>query len=146
MSSCQVEPQYKENFQKQNAGPMFGPAFLFDAPKPWILFLVPVVAEIAIAVAVPVMIVLETAAVAFPKSREELPAFITRPDPVGAGIGRTGPVSVMPPIASSFRIPIPVYPKIIWSGGSRPGANHTRRRRWPNSHPNRYLREARTPS
>src|SRR5579863_3658967 len=79
-----------------------------------------VVAEIAAAVAVPTMIVLDPAAVAVPIPREELSSLITRSNPDGAGIGWASPIPGMPLVMVSDRVPVTVHPKVIWSRGSWP--------------------------
>jgi len=93
-----------------------------------------IVAEIAIAIAVPSMIVLHPAAVALPVACKELAPVIARPNPAGARIRRTSPISVMPPITVSGRIPVTVYPEVIGSRSSWPGMNDARRRRGPDSY------------
>jgi len=98
---------------------------------------VAIVPEIAVSIAVPAMIVIEPAAVAFPIALEELSALIARSAPMGAGVGGTGPISVMPTIPPSHWIPIAIDPEIIGSGGSRTGMDDPRCGRWPNPHANR---------
>ena len=97
----------------------------------------PVVAEVAIAAAVPVMIVLDPAAVALPVAFKEAAPVIAGPDPVGAGIRWASPVSAMPFVVVSHRIPVAFDPKVIRPRGSWPGVNDARRRWRPNSHTDR---------
>jgi hypothetical protein len=102
-----------------------------------VLMAIAVVAEIAVPIAVPTMIVLEAAVVGVPIPRKELSSLITRPDPGGAGIRWASPISVVPLVVVSDRVPITVHPEVIRSGGTRPAMNDARRRRGPNSHSDR---------
>lgn len=61
--------------------------------------LTPVAPKIAVApVAIPAMIVVETAAIAVPVTFEKLPSLVTGTYPARAAVRRPGPVSVMPPV------------------------------------------------
>lgn len=65
---------------------------------------------VAFVISVPPVIVLEPAAVPFPISREKLLPIVMRTDPSSARIGRPGPVSFMPAIVASHRIPVAFDP------------------------------------
>src|SRR5689334_16630271 len=97
-------------------------------------------------IAVPSMIVVEPAAVAIPITFEELSSLIARTYPMRSAVGRTGPISVMPPVPSSNRIPVTVYPEVIRPGGSRTHPDDARRRRRANPYADRHLRETCPPS
>ena len=99
--------------------------------------IVAIMAEVPAAFPVPVMVVLNTTMVTVPIPPEEFSFVISWRGPVGAGIGRARPISAMPPVASVHWIPVTVYPKIIWAGGSGTGVNDAGRRWRPNSHAKR---------
>lgn len=87
-----------------------------------------VIAPVAVVVFVPAMVVFEAAAVAVPVAGEEALAVVTRGDPTGAGVGRPGPITVMPSPTMADGVPIAVHPDKIGSGRDWPDAEHTRRR------------------
>jgi hypothetical protein len=100
-------------------------------------FLVAVAAEIAIVIAVPPVIVLDSAAITLPIALKEAFPVVTRPDPVGAGVGWPSPVSVMPLVVVSDGVPVAIDPKVIRPRGAWPSVNDARRRRCPNSYADR---------
>ena len=64
-----------------------------------------------IPVAVPAVVMFETLSVtSTPVARKKVPVFIARPDPGGTFIRGARPVTVMPPVLSSIRIPVAIYP------------------------------------
>ena len=82
------------------------------------LVAVPVVPKIAIAVAVPAVIVVEPPAVAFPVPFEKALPIIVGSYPAGAVIRWAGPVSAMPLVTASDRIPVAIHPDITGAGSS----------------------------
>jgi len=66
---------------------------------------------IAVPVPIPAVIMFETAAVAFPVAVKKTLPIVTGCDPARTPVGRTRPVSVMPPITAACRIPITIHPK-----------------------------------
>jgi len=72
-----------------------------------------VVAIVTITVPIPAMVVLKPSTASFPVSGEILSAVISRAYPHCAFIGSPGPVTSVPAIVISLRIPIPFDPDII---------------------------------
>jgi hypothetical protein len=104
---------------------------------------VPIVpAEIAVAVAVPMMVVVAAATVSIPVAFKKAFSVMTRPNPARAGIRRTGPISVMPPITIPGGILVSVYPPKIGAGTRREDADNSWRRRRANSYSDGDLRAA----
>jgi hypothetical protein len=93
-------------------------------------------APIAVAIAIPTMIVFEASARSFPVAVVISTAFMARCYPPGSLIGRATPISVMPSILMSDRIPVTVYPVITGTWGYGSDANHARRRWRTNSYRN----------
>ena len=91
---------------------------------------------VPIAVMVPPMIVFELAAVSVPIPGKELRSIVTRPNPASAFIRRPRPVSLMPTIVASYRIPITVDPGVARPGADGHDTNHARWRRWTDSDSN----------
>ena len=98
-------------------------------------------AAVPIVVTVPVVVMVEPAPIAFPISREKLPAVVTRPDPTGARIRRQRPVSRMPSITSVRDVPVAVDPDIVCSRAHRLNPYHARWRWRTDLNPNRDLAE-----
>jgi len=86
---------------------------------------------ISIMVAVPAMVMLEPSAITFPIAVKETLAIVARLDPTRSLVGGPGPIAAMPPVVSSDRIPIALYPNELRSwcwfdidnAGRRWGAN-----------------------
>jgi hypothetical protein len=96
---------------------------------------------IAVTVAVPVMVVFAPAAVAIPVPFKEALSVVAGPNPACAGIGWTSPVSGMPPVTVSHRIPVSFHPDEFRAWARREHPNHSRRR-WRSDHDsNRDLAE-----
>jgi hypothetical protein len=93
-----------------------------------VVFATAPVAELA--VAVPMMVVLEAPTRAIPVACEVARALITGGRPYRSGIGRLSPIAGMPVIAVSDRIPITLNPEESRARGSRlHGISAGRRRR-----------------
>jgi hypothetical protein len=95
-----------------------------------------VLAIVAIAVAVPVVIVIKPSMRAIPIAGKELVAIVPRSDPSCAFIGRPRPISVVPPVMTSNGIPIAVNPEEAGSWGYGPHPHHSRRGRRADSDTN----------
>ena len=91
---------------------------------------VPVVA----AFAVPTMVVVDSAAIAFPVACEVALSVMMRLHPACTRVHRTGPVSVMPSIVVAVRIPVASYPQIISAGAWGMNSQYAYRWRRPDSH------------
>src|SRR6476620_6538290 len=89
-----------------------------QSASPW---LVPVVVPVVVPVAVPVAFKVEV-------------AIMTRRHPLCAGVGGAGPVSVVPFIVVTHRVPVARYPGIACAGTSRLNSNYTQRWRCADSH------------
>jgi hypothetical protein len=92
-----------------------------------------VLAIVAIAVVVPAVIVLRPSMRAIPIAAKELVAIVPRSDPSCAFIGRTRPISVVPPVMPPHWIPIAVNPEEAGSWGYGPHPHHSRRGRGADS-------------
>ncbi len=66
--------------------------------------------RIAVVVAIPSMIVIETSVRSIPIARVELSTFVTRTNPACAFIGRPAPIAFVPTIVATGRIPIAIDP------------------------------------
>src|SRR5262249_13462385 len=67
---------------------------------------------IAIVAAIPLVIMLDAAVSSAPVAVEVLPGFIARRNPRGTAIRRARPVTFMPAVVPSVRIPVPVNPDV----------------------------------
>src|SRR5450432_1289013 len=101
-----------------------------------------VAVEIAVApVAVPLVIVGPAAVIAFPVAFDEALAIVARDHPDGAGVRWSSPVTVMPFVTVSNRIPVAVHPDESRAGSSGPDPNHPWRRRRADPNADRNLGE-----
>jgi hypothetical protein len=105
---------------------------------------VPVAIPVAVTVAIPMMVVLAAAPLAVPVAFKESLSVMMGCHPTRCRIGRTAPISVVPPISVSNRIPVAIHPKIIRAGTCGNGSYDPRRWRRSNSHPDRDLSEYRS--
>lgn len=83
-----------------------------------LLAAISIVAKIAVAVAVPAVIMIKTATIAIPIAFEEASAFVAGPYPAGAGVRGAGPISVVPLVSASYRVPIPFDPNVTGTGSA----------------------------
>ena len=97
---------------------------------------------VSISVMVRMMIVFDSTAVSHPVTCKVSLAVVVRWHPVGSLIRRSSPVTFMPFVMMTHRIPIAFYPYKFRSRLRRHGIYHDgRRRRWcPNLDTNRDLR------
>jgi hypothetical protein len=102
------------------------------------------VIEIAITVVIPMVVMLAAAALAVPIAFKKSLSIVMGRHPMRRCIGRTAPISVVPPISVSDCIPVPIDPKIIGAGAGRNHSYYTRWRRRPNSHSDRNLGKSRS--
>jgi hypothetical protein len=103
----------------------------------FVMFPMPVV--IPVAIMIPVVIVLDTAAVSFPIASIVLAALIARRHPVRAVIRRASPITVVPFVMVSYRIPVTIDPCIIRAWTRRNDADNRSRRRRADSDSKRNL-------
>jgi hypothetical protein len=68
------------------------------------------VAEVPVVVAVPVVIMFNTAAISFPVTHKEPFAVVVRRNPTSALVGWASPIAFMPFIVPSHGIPITLHP------------------------------------
>jgi hypothetical protein len=102
-------------------------------------FFVAFFAIIAVAVPIPTMVVLHSAALALPVAIVITLSIVARRYPVRSAIGRTSPIPIMPAVVTLDRIPIAVDPNIIGTRSHWPNSNHARRRRWADPDAKIYL-------
>ena len=100
-----------------------------------------VVVPVVVPAPVPAMIVVELAVIAIPVALIVALSIMARFHPMCAGIRRTGPVSVMPPIAVAHWVPVTTHPKIAGSGTSWLYPDYTNRWRRADSYPKGKLGE-----
>jgi hypothetical protein len=86
---------------------------------------VSIMAEVAVVIAIPAMVVHDSSVVAIPVAFKKHSTFISRPDPVRACVWWPRPVPFMPLVTITFWIPIAVYPEIIWTRGGCSNPLHT---------------------
>jgi hypothetical protein len=79
-----------------------------------VIIVVPAIA-VSVVVVIPVVVVLEPAAVSVPIAGKESLAIMMRRYPASAQVGRPGPITGMPLVVSSGRIPIALHPYEIRS-------------------------------
>ena len=99
-----------------------------------VMFAIPV--AVLIPVSIPMVVMLKTAAIPIPKPYKVLSAVMMRRNPTGAHIRWLCPVTLVPFVVPSYRIPIALDPDEIRARGRRKNANHTGRRRRPDIDPN----------
>lgn len=109
-----------------------------------VMITIAVMAIVAIMSSIPAMIVVEPAVITIPVTVEEALSIVTRTHPARAGIGRPGPVAVMPSVVWPGRIPVTIDPDVVGPGTRGQDANDARRRRRSNPDPDRYLSEDRS--
>src|SRR5690242_6388372 len=104
-----------------------------------VVFFVAFFAKIAVTVAIPAMLVFDSAAPTFPVSVEKPLSVVVRSYPTRSRIRGASPVSFMPSIVALDWIPIAIHPDIIrpWRHWSNP--NDVRRRWRADPDSERYL-------
>src|SRR6266550_359611 len=100
---------------------------------------VPLVAEVAIAIAIPTVVMLDPSVVAIPITFKKPSTFIPRSRPVRTCVWRPRPIAFMPLVAVAFWIPIAVYPEIIRTWGGRADPIHTGCGGWSNANSEGHL-------
>ena len=91
-----------------------------------VAMIVPVMMVVAVAIVIPAVIVLETPVRPVPVTCVELLAIVVRPNPARACIGRLSPITFMPAVVLSHRIPIAFHPQEVRTGTNRVNANDMR--------------------
>ncbi len=89
---------------------------------------------VAIMIAVPAMVVFETAAIALPVARKEALSIMTRCNPDRTCVRWASPVSGMPPIMVAHGIPIALDPNKVRARTYRLNPNDPRGRRRTDPH------------
>src|SRR5580704_3872690 len=82
---------------------------------------------IAVMIAVPAMVVLAAAVFSVPVAGVKAFAVMTMAYPARTLVGRPCPIALMPPITTSYGIPVTAYPDITWPGAYRLDSYHSRR-------------------
>jgi hypothetical protein len=99
-----------------------------------VMFAIPV--AVLVPVSIPMVIVLKTAAIPIPKPYKVLSAVMMRRNPTGAHVRRLCPVTIVPFIVPSDRIPIALDPNEFRARCRRKNVNHARSRRRSDIDPN----------
>jgi hypothetical protein len=89
--------------------------------------------------AVPAVIMIEAAMLAFPVAVIVSAALPARSDPRCAAVRRVSPIPAVPNVAAVYHIPIAVNPHVPGARGNRSYPVHTRRRWSADSDSNGYL-------
>lgn len=95
--------------------------------------IVAVMITVSVAVPVPVVVMVKAAMIAFPVTLKELLSVVVRPHPSSTLIWWSRPVTFMPFVVPSDRIPITVYPHRLWAWTWRQNTNHMGARRGADS-------------
>jgi hypothetical protein len=98
-----------------------------------------VITEVPASVAVPAVIMFNPAVFSLPVTAIELPPIVMRQHPASPRVRRPSPITFMPAIMPSDRIPVTLDPQELGSGGRRQNSNHAGRRRRPDGDPDRDL-------
>src|SRR5579872_4507377 len=77
-------------------------------------------------VAVPAVIVVDSSTAAVPVAGIKLATFVTGSDPAVSFVRRPAPIALMPAVAMSHWIPIPVHPEVARPRCDRSHAHHAR--------------------
>jgi len=99
-----------------------------------VMFAIPV--AVLVPVSIPMVIVLKTAAIPIPKPYKVLSAVMMRRNPTGAHIRWLCPVTLVPFVVPSYRIPIALDPNEFRTRCRRKNANCARSRRRSDIDPN----------
>jgi hypothetical protein len=99
-----------------------------------VMFAIP--AAVLVPVSIPMVIVLKTAVIPIPVPYKVLSAVMMRRNPTGAHVRRLCPITIVPFIVPSHRIPIALDPNEIRARCWRKNANHARSRRRSDIDPN----------
>jgi hypothetical protein len=94
---------------------------------------------VAVAMAIPMMIMLEPAPASVPVAGEILPALIAGNNPTRTGVWHTSPIAWMPLPVMPVRIPIAFYPNEVRARRDRPNRHDAWRRRRANGDSHRNL-------
>jgi hypothetical protein len=100
-----------------------------------------IVPEIAVMVTIAMVIVFKPAMIAIPVTGEVLVSVMMRLNPMCTGIGGACPISLVPFIMASNRIPVTAYPHVAFAGTSRMKAFDAYRGRRSDSYSNGDLCE-----
>jgi hypothetical protein len=87
-----------------------------------LMIVVPTVMVPTVAVAIPVMVVLHATALAFPVSDEVAPPFVAGSNPSRGRVGHARPITFVPFVVISDRVPVAVDPNGIGAGTDRADA------------------------
>jgi hypothetical protein len=101
-----------------------------------VVVLIAIPVAVPVALPIPMVIVLKTAMIPIPIPYKKLSTVMSRRNPTGTHIRRPSPVTLVPFIMSSHRIPIAFDPHEFRARGRWKNANHARRRRRPDIDPN----------
>jgi hypothetical protein len=92
---------------------------------------------------IPMVVVLQAAAISVPVAYKILAAFMAWPNPAGSSVWRPRPIARVPLVMPSDRIPVALDPYKIRPGSWREHANYASRRWRPNVDSNRNLSRCR---
>lgn len=104
-----------------------------------VVVIVPVVTEITVVMTIPMVVVLDPPVASIPIPAKILFSIMVGRNPTRLFVRRSSPISWVPPIVMSDRIPIAVHPNELrrWSSGHH--RDHARRRRSPDPDSDRDL-------
>jgi hypothetical protein len=102
---------------------------------------VPIIVPIAVMVAVPAMVVGDSASITIPIALKVAGSIVVRFHPVGAGVHGPCPVAAVPLIAVVHGEPISIDPRVADAGTARLNSDYARPRRRSDPHSDGNLSE-----
>ena len=103
------------------------PIYRSETPRRLVAIVVLTIVVPTVALAIPVMVVLHAAALAVPVSDEVAPSVVAGSNPSRSRVRHSRPITVMPFVVISDRVPVAVDPSIIGAGTDRTDAQHAGR-------------------
>ena len=92
-----------------------------------VMVMIPETAVITIMAAVPAVVMFKSAAVSVPVTVKEPLSIMMRSHPMSPRVRWPSPITLMPLVMPSRRIPITIYPYVFWAWSWRQNTDHTGR-------------------
>jgi hypothetical protein len=90
-----------------------------------VMVMIPETVMITIMAAVPAVVMFKPAAISVPVTAIEPPSLMMRYYPTGSRVRWPSPITFMPLVMPSHRIPITIYPCEFWAWSCRQDMDHT---------------------
>jgi hypothetical protein len=94
---------------------------------------------VSLTLAIPAVIMIEAAVLAFPVAVIVSAALPARSDPRCAAVRRVSPIPAVPNVAAVYHVPVAIHPDVARARGNRSYPVHTRRRWSADSDADGYL-------